>query len=214
MLVQAALANNRWWFSASGVIDAARVAVLEAALGALSDDDSPERALLLATLCTELTFGPLEERRALADDAKSMARRLEDRATLIRVLCLLNNPLQVPSALHERIADTAEALALAEAQGDPEALYHAGSNSQLTAMQAGDFDLAARCIESLRTLSNRLRQPTLMWMTAFKEAGEAIMAGDPERAEQLATVAFEMGTDTGQPDALAIYGSQLIARHS
>ena len=36
------------------------------------------------------------------------------------------------------------------------------------------------------------------------------MAGDPERAEQLATAAFEMGTDSGQPDAFAIYGSQLM----
>jgi len=42
----------------------------------------------------------------------------------------------------------------------------------------------------------------------------AIMAGDPERAEKLATAAFEMGTDSGQPDALAIYGSQLMyVRH-
>jgi tetratricopeptide (TPR) repeat protein len=49
-----------------------------------------------------------------------------------------------------------------------------------------------------------------MWMTAFKKAGAAIMAGDPERAEKLATAAFEMGTDSGQPDALAIYGSQLM----
>lgn len=214
MLVQAALANSRWWFSASGVIDAARVAVLESALDDLSDDDSSERALLLATLCTELSLGPLQRRRELADDAKSMARRLDDSATLIRVLCLLNNPLQVPSALHERIADTAEALSLAEAQGDPEALYHAASNCQLTAVQAGDFELAASCLQLLRMLSNRLRQPIWMWMTAFKEAGDAIVAGDPERAEQLARVAFEMGTDTGQPDALAIYGSQLMyVRH-
>jgi class 3 adenylate cyclase len=209
-LVQAALANNRGWFSASGVIDSDKVAVLEAALSALADDDSPERALTLATLCTELSFGPLEQRRALADDAKAMARRLEDPATLIRVLGLLNNPLQIPSALDERMADAREALALAEAMGDPEALYHAGSNSQINAMQAGDFELAARCLDSLRTLSERLRQPTLMWMTAFKEAGEALMVGDPERAEQLATAALQMGTDSGQPDAFAIYGSQLM----
>ena len=188
--------------------------MLEAAFGALDDDDSPERALTLATLCNELSFGPLERRRALADDAKAMARRLADPATLIRVLCLLNNPLQIPSALHERMADTTEALALAEGLGDPEVLYHAGSNSQVNAMQAGDFDLAARCLDDLRALSNSLRQPTLMWMTAFKEAGDAIMAGDPERAEQLATAAFEMGTDSGQPDAFAIYGSQLMyVRH-
>jgi len=213
-LVQAALANNRGWFSASGVIDIDKVTVLEAALSALEDDDSLERALTLATLCNELSFGPLERRRALADEAKAMARRMSDPATLTRVLCLLNNPLQIPSALQERMADTTEAVALAEVLGDPEAYYHTGSNNQVNAMQAGDFDLAARCLENLRTLSNNLRQPTLMWMTAFKEAGAAIMAGDPERAEKLATAAFEMGTDSGQPDASAIYGSQLMyVRH-
>ncbi len=209
-LVQAALANTRGWFSASGVIDTDKVAVIEAALAALSDEDSRERAMLLATLCTELTFGPLEQRRALADDARAMARRLDDRTTLIQVLCLLNNPLQIPSTIDERMADTTEALALAEELGDPEVLYHAGSNSQVNAMQAGEFELATRCLDNLRSLSNRLRQPTLMWMTAFKETGQAIMAGDSERAEQLATTTFEMGTDTGQPDALAIYGSQLM----
>jgi len=211
-LVQAALANNRGWFSASGVIDIDKVAVLEAALSALDDDDDdhPKRALTLATLCNELSFGPLERRRALADEAKAVARRMPDPATLTRVLCLLNNPLQIPSALHERMADATEAVALAEVLGDPETLYHAGSNNHVNAMQGGNFDLAARCLEDLRTLSNSLRQPTLMWMTAFKEAGDAIMAGDPERAEQLATVALDMGTDSGQPDALAIYGSQLM----
>jgi hypothetical protein len=209
-LVRAALANTRGWFSASGVIDSDKVAVLEAALGALTDDDGPDRALTLATLCTELSFGPLERRRALADDAKATARRLADPATLIRVLCLLNNPLQIPSALDERMADASEALALAETLGDPETLYHAGSNSQINAMQAGDFELAARCLDNLRTLSERLRQPTLMWMTRFKEAGVALMAGDPERAEQLATTALQIGTDSGQPDAFAIYGSQLM----
>ncbi len=213
-LVQAVLANNRGWFSASGVIDIDKVAVLEAALSALDGGDNPERALTLATLCNELSFGPLERRRALADEAKAMARRMPDPAILTRVLCLLNNPLQIPSALHERMADTTEAVALAEVLGDPEALYHTGSNSQVNAMQAGDFDLAARSLENLQTLSNRLRQPALMWMTAFKEAGVAIMAGDTERAEQLAAAAFEMGTDTGQPDAFAIYGSQLMyVRH-
>ena len=209
-LVRAALENNRGWFSASGVIDTDKVAVLEAALTALADDDSPERALLLATLCTELSFGPLERRRSLADEAKAMARRLQDPATLLRVLCLLNNPLQIPSALDERMADATECLALAEALGDPETLYHAGSTCQVNAMQAGDVELSTRCLDNLRTLSDRLRQPTFMWMTAFKEAGAALMAGHPERAEELTTTSLHIGTDSGQPDAFAIYGSQLM----
>ncbi|MGO8871887.1 MAG: ATP-binding protein [Acidimicrobiales bacterium] len=209
-LVRAALANNRGWFSASGVIDASKVAVLEAALRALADDDSPERALLLATLCSELSFGPVERRRALAEEAKAMARRLADPATTLRVLNLVNDPLQFPSALDERMADAIEALALAEALGDPEALYLAASGGQINAVQAGEFELAGRCLESMQSLSARLRQPTLMWMTSFKEAGQAIMSGDPERAEELVNVAFQIGTDCGQPDAFAIYASQLM----
>jgi hypothetical protein len=45
-------------------------AVIEAALDATPKADSPERALLLATLCSELALGTkLERRTALADDA-------------------------------------------------------------------------------------------------------------------------------------------------
>jgi tetratricopeptide (TPR) repeat protein len=89
-------------------------------------------------------------------------------------------------------------------------LYHTLSNCQINAKQAGDFQLATDCLNSLRTLSERLQQPTLMWMRAFKEAGEALMSGDSERAEQFADAALQLGTESGQPDAFAIYGSQLM----
>jgi tetratricopeptide (TPR) repeat protein len=108
------------------------------------------------------------------------------------------------------MADSGEAIALAEVLGDPEVLYHACSQSQINAIQGGEFDLAERCLDNMRALSGRLRQPTLMWMTAFKDAGDALMAGDALRAEDLATAALQMGTDSGQPDAFAIYGSQLM----
>ena len=119
-LVQAALANTRGFRSNAGVIDADKVATLEAALAALPEADSTERALLLATLCSELALGtPLEERKRLADDARAMARRIGDPATLMRVLYLVGNPIMVPSLLAERVADTAEALAIAETLGEP-----------------------------------------------------------------------------------------------
>lgn len=209
-LAQAALANSRGW-SSIGVIDAEKVAVLEGALEAVDDDDRHERALLLATLCNEITFvSPMERRRALADAAKAMARRLGDAVTLLQVLILVANPLQFPSALEERLADTREALDLAESIGDPELLYRASSHGQINGIQSGDFALADRCMESMRTLSERLRQPTLMWMTAFKEAGQALIVGEAERAEELAGVAHQMGVGSGQPDASGLYRGQLI----
>ena len=73
-LVAAALANNRGFFSAMGQVDAERVEVIEAALDALPNTDSPERARLLATLSTELQYdSPLERRLALAEEAKAIA---------------------------------------------------------------------------------------------------------------------------------------------
>ena len=69
-LVSAALGNSRGFFSSIGVIDVERVAVLEAALSALPAVDSNDRALLLATLCSELALGTtLEQRKELADAA-------------------------------------------------------------------------------------------------------------------------------------------------
>jgi class 3 adenylate cyclase/tetratricopeptide (TPR) repeat protein len=212
-LVDAALANTRGWFSASGVVDDDKVAVLEAALEAVPQGDNPERALLLGTLCSELSFGPLDRRIAVAAEAKSMARRLADPATLVQVLSLLDNPLQIPSALGERRADVAEALALAESLGDPEALYHALSQHQVNAVQAGDFATADASLARLHELSDRLHQPTLTWMTLFKEAGMALMAGDPGRAEEAATAAVAVGTESGQPDALTVFGSQVMFAH-
>ena len=59
-LVAAALANNRGFFSTGGAIDAEKVEVLEMALDRLPTTN-PHRALVLATLCSELTFGtPLD----------------------------------------------------------------------------------------------------------------------------------------------------------
>jgi hypothetical protein len=209
-LIKAALGNTRGWFSASGVVDTGKVGVIEAALKAVSGADSPERALLLGNLCSELSFGPLDQRLSLAADAKAMARRLEDPATLVQVLSLLDNPLQLPSALEERRADVSEAVEIAESIGDPEMLYHALSQCQVNAVQAADFATATKCMNRLRSLSDRLRQPTLTWMTLFKEAGMALMAGEPERAEEAAGAAVAVGTDSGQPDAFTVFGSQVM----
>src|SRR5207237_718888 len=56
-LAWAALSNTRAMFMGNfGWVDAERVAVLEAALAAAEEGDSPVRARLLATLALELTF--------------------------------------------------------------------------------------------------------------------------------------------------------------
>jgi class 3 adenylate cyclase/tetratricopeptide (TPR) repeat protein len=210
-LVAAALGNSRGFFSSIGVIDADKVKVLESALDALPDDDGRERALLLATLCSELALGTtLDRRQELADAARAMARRLKDPDTIIRTLHLVCNPLQVPSTLNERMVDAKEALELSELLGDPDLLFWSSADGRLAAVQAGDFEMARRCLATMRAVIKGLRQPTMMWVTLFNDAADALLAGDHDRAEQLAAAALEIGTESGQPDAFGFYGAEMI----
>ena len=210
-LVAAALGNSRGFFSSIGVIDVEKVAVLESALHALGDDDGRERALLLATLCSELALGTkLERRQQLADAARAMARRLGDPDTIIRTLHLVCNPLQVPSTLNERMVDAREALELSELLGDPDLLFWASADGRLAAVQAGDFEMARRCLITMRAVIEGLRQPTMMWVTLFNDAADALLSGNHDRAERLATAALEIGTESGQPDAFGFYGAEMI----
>ena len=211
----AALANNRGLFSSLGSVDDEKVALLETVLDEMPTEDSDERALLLATLSNELTYGrPLGERAVLAHGAKDMARRLDQPATIVRVLNLVEQPLEAPPTLQERLADTAEALSLAESLEDPSLHFFAAVYRRINTLNAGDVELPAACLTVMRSLSDRLRQPILQWITTFHEAAQAMLLGDHQRAEVLATEALTIGTECGQPDALSFYGTQLlIIRH-
>jgi class 3 adenylate cyclase len=213
-LVAAALANNRGFISTNGVIDAERVDVLRAALGAVGDGDSPERARLLARLCSELAYGPLEERVSLAGEAKAVARRLGDPTTLAAVISDCSISLRVPSMLQSQLADSREALAAAEQSTDPLVQFWAAAEAYIDGTSAGDFELAERCRSTVQAISARLQQPTLVWSATFQDAAWALLQGAADRAEELATLALDVGTACGQPDAFTFFGSQLIfVRH-
>ena len=53
----------------------------------------------------------------------------------------------------------------------------------------------------------------LTWVHTFGLAWLAIIRGDTEEAERLATEALEIGAESGQPDAAFIYGGQLLIVH-
>jgi DNA-binding SARP family transcriptional activator len=210
-LVAAALANNRGWFSSLGQLDGDKVEMIEAALDALPVADSPERARLLATLCAELSFhSPLEQRLALANEAKAMARRLGDRATLLDAVCRCSGAIRVPSMLAPELADHAEAIAAARDLADQVGLLHAASLGYALAVRAGQFGLAEERLAMTRATAKKLGQPSLLWLATYSDAAHALLHGDPEAAEQLATAAFEIGTASGQPDASTFYGVQIM----
>jgi class 3 adenylate cyclase/tetratricopeptide (TPR) repeat protein len=210
-LVSAALANNRGWFTSLGQVDTEKVEVLGAALAALPKTDSPERARLLATLCSELIYGsPLEDRIALADEARAMARRLDDPATLVEVIFRSQVPLRAPSTLVEQLANGAEAIEAAENLDDPSGLFLVLNNTYSDLIMAGQFDLAERRLSVAQGLLDKVPQPSFEWSNTFIRAAHALLHGHTEAAETLATTALEVGTASGQPDAFGFYGIQLM----
>jgi tetratricopeptide (TPR) repeat protein len=209
-MVAAALANNRGFYSAVGATDSDKVAMLESTLDVLSGRD-PDRALVLAALCSELAHGSkLERREALAVEAESIAAASGDDTTIVRVLNHLYVPLQVPQLLDPALARTTDALERAERLGDPALLYWAAMWRYEAAARSGDVVQMDRCLEIQGAIASRLGQPLFTWGHMFVGAQRALIAGDTARAEALATEALQIGTDSGQPDAAIIYGAQLI----
>ena len=153
--------NNRGSYSAFGKVDTEKVGVLEAALDRLPATESPDRALLLATLCLELAHGPLDRRRSLTAEAKAMAETLGDPTTMIDVLNLCNEPRQIPALFDERFADNTQALALAEQLGDPMRLFWSASRAEIDAVQGGRFEVANKCLDLMkRPASNSTSRPS------------------------------------------------------
>jgi class 3 adenylate cyclase/tetratricopeptide (TPR) repeat protein len=209
-LVAAALANDRGTFSTVDSADNEKLAILEMALGRLSEED-PVRALVLATLCSEVTIGSsLERRQSLARDAIAIAAAHGDDANMVRVLNHVLLPLAVPPLLGQSLTRSADALIRAERVGDPLLLCSAASGRRYTAACAGDIDEMDRCFAIKEPLVEQLDQPFLAWVHALQRSTRALIAGDTDEAESLASEAFQIGSAGGEPDAIVIYGAQMI----
>jgi tetratricopeptide (TPR) repeat protein len=210
-LVRAVLANNRGFVSASGVVDDERLHALEDALVAVGEDDSAERAVLLATLAAELAFSPTDRERriGLSDQALALGRRLDDPAALSRVLSLRFVTLWMPETLDERLANSEENVVAARRTGDPVAEFHAVHWRAAAFVEAGRLSDAQRDVEHEAALSERLGQPTMRWLATYDRANLEIIAGRLAEAEQHAHEALQIATLSAQPDALSFFTSQL-----
>jgi tetratricopeptide (TPR) repeat protein len=210
-LIRAVLANSRGFVSASGVVDDERLHALEDALEAVGGDDSPQRAVLLATLAAELAFSPSDRERrvALSDEAVAVARRLDDPAALSRVLSLRFVTLWMPETLPERLANSDENVAAARRTGDPVAEFHAVHWRAAAFVEAGRLEDARRDVEHEAALAERLAQPTMRWLATYDQGNLEIIAGRLAEAEQHAHEALQIATLSAQPDALSFFTSQL-----
>lgn len=212
-LVRAALANSRGIASSTGEVDGERIGLLERALAMLDPDDEDgelERASLLAALARELTFSDDPGRRArLAGEAVAIARRSGDRARLAAALIAGFMPAWSPDTVHERLADIRESLRLADALGDPVLQFHALHWQSVALLQTGDIPGARASVDREEELARKLGDAVAPWLASLDRCCLTAVVGTPAEAERLAERSLELGTESGQPDALAFYASQI-----
>ena len=212
LLVRAAHENTRGFVSETGEVDGERVAVLRAALEALGDDDSAERARLLSRLAAELTFaGDWDQRSNLSDEALAIARRLRDPPTLSDVLSVRFMATWTPETLDERYANTAEELNVVEsAGGDRLARFWAVHWRATACIERGELHEAERRIAEEADIAERIGHPTARWLAAYDRTAQALIRGRLADAEKWAAEAFRIGQEGGEPEAATFYGGQLV----
>ena len=182
----------------SGIVDPVQVGLLEEALAALDEADSPLRARVLAGLARALVSSPQVERRlALSEDAVRMARRLGEPATLAAALFGRHLAIwgsEQAEVTGERLAIATEAVGLAEQIGDRAMALRGRGLRRIDLIELGDLagydaDLAAaeRAAEELRQLRYR-------WQLPLAHATRALLAGRFAQAEEL----IEQGLAAGQ----------------
>ena len=207
VMVAAALANYRGFWSNYGAVDDERVAVLRAAIERSDACPPTDRARLLANLATEAVFeDSLAARRALTDEALAIARTCDDAATLAHVLMSRMVSLWHPSTLDDRLRHGEELAGLVEELGDPHLAFFANWYRYAALMEAARVDEADEALAVGASLAGHLGPAMPVWVSTFTRSARALLAGDTEAAEALAVEQLELGERAGQPDAALYYG--------
>jgi len=212
LAARAALANNRGGGVSStfGEIDAERLAAIERAIELDDPPNHARRARLLALKALELEWDPdFEMRRALAEEAISLARATEDTRTLAEVLRDVSETIRAPDTLAWRIGLVEEFLGCATEVGDPALERSAQDFDFHTCLERGDLERAALALGQMQLRAHELDQPTINWFGTFSLAGWELMHGDLVAGERLAERALQIGQEAGQPDAVLVYAAAL-----
>jgi hypothetical protein len=170
------------------------IALLDEALAALPDEDSPLRARVLARLATALYPMPHNERRlGLAQEAFDMALRLSTPDALVEALHARHWATLRPDSVHDRLANAQQTLLVAAGAGEQEAAFlarHARLHCYLELFDGAGFNAELAAMEQL---AGRIRLPFYTWHVRCLRAIRTLLHGNLADAERQMRDAAEAG---------------------
>ncbi|MDP9300081.1 MAG: AAA family ATPase [Actinomycetota bacterium] len=210
-LARAALGyGGRFVWARSGD-DPRLVLLLEDALAALGEEDSPLHAKLLARLAGALRDRPSREPRAsLSQRAVEMARRIGDPATLAYALDGRYAAVWWSGNAEERLAIASEIIQLSDEVGDKERAAQGHDYRFCALMELGDIAAVDAELEVVTRLAEELRQPAQRWIATQTHAMRALLDGRFEEAEELIHEALEVGRGAQGWDAGVTFTLQMF----
>ncbi len=210
-LARAAIGYRGPAASGTGEVDPIAIALLEEALEALPQIDTPVRAEVLVTLAVALKFTGAPERvEALAREGIAMARRIGDSAVRARVLDPGTWAIWSPDTLDERIELSQEGIRVAREVGDARTLSQHYSWAVSHHLEAGDAEAAARAIEAHAASGAGSGYVAVdHTVTQFRTA-QMLLSGPLDRAEELAHQALALAPRAVAAEAAQIFGGQII----
>ena len=193
-LARAALGYGGRFVWARAGSDAELVPLLQRALQAVGEEDSPDRVRILSRLAGALRDDRSGERRtAYAREAVAIARRLGDPGTLAYALDGHWPAVEGPATVRERIARADELIAIAEAIGDTERAFQGHDYRLHTLWALGDRAGVELELDRLDALAAKLRQAPHRWHAAASRTALVLQDGRFAEAETEIARTLELG---------------------
>jgi DNA-binding CsgD family transcriptional regulator/tetratricopeptide (TPR) repeat protein len=194
-----------------GIVSRDAIELLEEAIAALGDDAPALRGGLLSGLARALDFAGARERGAIVrQSAVELARELDDRAGLARVLVRAYWS-RGTSPLEEILAMLTEAKELAEELQDTEIRAEAMSWLVPTFVALCDLNAARAELKALRETAEQTAQPFSLHVAEHYASALSLCDGRLAEAEALARRSQEWGRLLTGRDASGTYGLQMFS---
>lgn len=195
-LARAAVAfeETNYWLGSTG--DPA-LGLLKRAEEALPPEDSPLRALTLASLSRALSTSGGSEGIDRGDEARAMAERLGDPATTFAVAFRTTRSTLSVHEASDRAPRWLELCEKAREFGDDDSYLLALGEAMLTSAMLGDLQTWEHLFADLARLALEINQPRWNSWLDVHRAFRAILAADLERAELLLERAEQVGRGFG-----------------